>query len=224
MIVTGFVPLEQNRQLTADQFRELGGRLVSAVGGRVHVFDEWPIADCWAYHLLQENPGLMPSCPHPPQDRFTDPQHMTLSNIIMLQKFEWMRLAAEAHPEAAVLAWVDYGIFKQHGVTAEVLSRFADALEQTPCEKVTLPGCRQKSLINDAEAHWRFLGSSWVCPRHLVPAVADAVTTVASLRAKLTGRLSWDMNTMAYVELLDMLPIHWYQADHDETQFTRYGA
>jgi hypothetical protein len=47
---------------------------------------------------------------------------------------------------------------------------------------------------------------------------------VASLRARLTGRLSWDMNTMAYVELLEALPVRWYPANHDQTQFTNYAG
>ena len=46
---------------------------------------------------------------------------------------------------------------------------------------------------------------------------------VVTLRTEITGRLSWDMNSMAYVELLDVLPIRWYRADHDKTQFTNYG-
>jgi hypothetical protein len=53
--------------------------------------------------------------------------------------------------------------------------------------------------------------------------VYRAVREVVTLRTEMTGRLSWDMNTMAYVELLDVLPVRWYPANHDETQFARYG-
>ena len=223
MCVTGFVPMPENLQRTQNSFRELGSRLISAIGPDLHVFDSWPIEDCWAYQLVRDNPGLLPSCSSPPPDRFARPEHMTISNVIMLQKFEWMRLAAETRPDVDVWAWVDYGIMKQRGVTKDVLRHFVDRLQTLPSNAVTLPGCWPKGVVNDEDAHWRFCGSCWVCPRQLVPQVADAVKTVAGLRARLTGKLSWDMNTMAYVELLDVLPVYWYPANHDETQFTHYG-
>ena len=148
---------------------------------------------------------------------------MTLSNIVLLQRYEWMQMAA-AECDADVFAWVEYTCLKQRNVTEQVLRTFVERLNATPCNAVTLPGCWPRGLIDDSDAHWRFVGSCWVCPRHLITPVADAVKTVASLRARLTGRLSWDMNTFAYVELLDCLPIRWYEAGHDDSQFLRYGA
>ena len=135
----------------------------------------------------------------------------------------YVAAAAAARPDVDVLAWVEYTVLKQHGVTPEVLAGFADALERTPIDAVTLPGCWPKGVINDAEAHWRFVGSCWVCPARLAGDVYRAVREVVTLRTEMTGRLSWDMNSMAYVELLDILPIHWYPANHDQTQFTNYG-
>lgn len=225
LAVTGFVhnPFPA-RHLTGSQCADLGGRLKAALGDRLHSFNAgWRLQDCWAYKLLEDNPGLMPSCASPPADRFHEPADMTKSNIVLLQRYWWMRKAAEFYPDVDVFAWIEYTVLKQSGVTADVLRSFVDALERHPCDAVTLPGCWQKSPINDAEAHWRFVGSCWVCPRHLIGPLFDAVETVASLRARLTGKLSWDMNTMAYVELLDVLPVRWYPANHDETQFTNYG-
>lgn len=223
LCVTGFVPNAfPARHLTLDQCHDYGRRLRVACGDSLVVYDNWRIEDCWAYQLLADNPGLMPSCANPPADRFCSPAHMTLSNIVLLQRFEWMRLAAAEH-DADVFAWVEYTCLKQRNVTEDVLRAFVERLQVTPCHAVTLPGCWHRSMINDADAHWRFVGSCWVCPRALVDKVADAVKTVASLRARLTGRLSWDMNTLAYVELLDCLPFGWYEAGHDETQFLRYG-
>lgn len=223
MCVSGFVPNAfPARHLTADQCQTYGDRIKAAIGDHLHAFDGWPIEDCWAYDLLTDNPLLMPSCASPPADRFHEPGHMTLSNIVLLQRYEWMRLAAIAHPDVDVFAWVEYTCLKQRNVTEDVLRQFVDLLHAGPCHAVTLPGCWEKKLINDSEAHWRFCGSCWVCPRQLVPQVADAVKTVASLRARLTGKLSWDMNTMAYVEILDCLPVRWYRADHDASQFLEY--
>jgi hypothetical protein len=223
LAVTGFVPNAfPARHLTLDQCLSYGDRIKAALGEHVHVFDGWQMKDCWAHDLLEQNPDLMPSCASPPADRFIEPRHMTLSNIVLLQRYEWMALAAAERPDVDVFAWVEYTCLKQRGVTEDVLRRFVELLHSGPCREVTLPGCWDKTLINDSEAHWRFVGSCWVCPHTLASQVADAVKTVASLRARLTGRLSWDMNTMAYVELLDCLPIRWYRADHDATQFTHY--
>jgi hypothetical protein len=223
MCVTGFVAdAFPARHLTPGQFTAYGDRLRAALGEHLHAFDRWSIEDCWAHDLLVDNAGLMPSCANPPHDRFATPQHMTLSNIVLLQRYEWMRLAATLHPGVDVFAWVEWSCLKQRGVTEDVLRRFVELLHAGPCRAVTLPGCWAKSMIDDSQAHWRFVGSCWVCPRQLTAQVADAVKAVASLRARLTGKLSWDMNTMAYVELLDCLPIRWYRADHDASQFLEY--
>lgn len=223
MCVTGFVPNAfPARHLSLDQCRAYGDRMAAALGDHLHVFDGWRINDCWAYQLLRQNPHLMPSCASPPADRFSEPQHMTLSNIVLLQRYDWMQMAAGLYPDVDVFAWVEYTALKQRGVTEDVLRQFVELLHSGPCREVVLPGCWPKTPINDREAHWRFVGSCWVAHRHLVPRVFNAVQTVASLRARLTGTLSWDMNTMAYVELLDVLPIRWYLANHDESQFLRY--
>lgn len=224
LCVTGFVPNAfPAKHLSVEKCRDLGNGLKAALGGLVHAFDQgWTLPDCWAYELLRRRPDLLPSCASPPADRFREPADMTKSNIVLLQRYAWMAQAAQWYRDVDVFAWVEYTVLKQRGVTPDVLAGFADALERHPCDAVTLPGCWPKGLINDREAHWRFVGSCWVCPARLAQPVFDAVRSVATLRADLTGRLSWDMNTMAYVELLDVLPVHWYSANHDETQFTRY--
>lgn len=224
MCVTGFVPNAfPARHLSLEQCRKYGRRLKDACGDSMVAYDNWRIEDCWAHGLLRDNPSMLPSCANPPEDRFEKPVDMTLSNIVLLQRYEWMQMAA-AECDADVFAWIEYTCLKQRNVTELVLRTFVERLQSTPCDAVTLPGCWQRGLIDDSKAHWRFVGSCWVCPRHLVTPAADAVKTIASLRARLTGRLSWDMNTFAYVELLDCLPIRWYEAGHDETQFLRYGT
>jgi hypothetical protein len=142
-----------------------------------------------------------------------------------------LNAAKEGSPQAAALQAIGLSAEELRRLDpAEALRRiavalagFADALERTPIDAVTLPGCWPKGVINDAEAHWRFVGSCWVCPARLAGDVYRAVREVVTLRTEMTGRLSWDMNSMAYVELLDILPIHWYPANHDQTQFTNYG-
>ena len=141
LCVTGFVdnPFPA-RHLSQTDCRGLGDRLKAALGDRLLAFDQgWSLPQCWAHRLLEQNPGLVPSCASPPADRFASPADMVRSNIVLLQRYFWMAAAAAARPDVDVLAWVEYTVLKQRGVTGEVLAGFADALERTPCDAVTLP-------------------------------------------------------------------------------------
>lgn len=224
MAVTGYVANAfPAKHLSVEQFHAFGDRLKKAVPGKIHAFDEnWTIKDCWAWPLMEENPSLMPSDANPPTDRFREPQHAAISNIVLLQRYDWMRRAGELHPDVDVFAWIEYSALKQRNVTEEVIQKFMQTLEEKSFDAVSLPGVWQKGPIDDSRAHWRFCGSCWVCPRKYLDGVFNAVRTVATLRTKMTGKISWDMNTMAYVELLDVLPIRWYSGNHDETQFTNF--
>lgn len=224
MAVTGYVTNAfPAKHLSVEQFKKLGDRLKNAIPGKIHAFDDnWKLQDCWAWPLMEENPALMPSDANPPADRFHEPKHAAMSNIVLLQRYDWMRRCGELHPDVDVFAWIEYSVLKQRNVTEQVLQRFMQTLEEKSFDAVSLPGCWQKGPIDDSRAHWRFCGSCWVCPRKYLDGVFNAIRTVATLRTKMTGKISWDMNTMAYVELLDVLPIRWYSADHDETQFSHF--
>jgi hypothetical protein len=224
MGVTGFVPNAfPARHLTEQRCRDLAGEAKTALPGKIHAFDSgWRLQDCWAHKLILENPHLMPSDRSPPEDRYPKPIHAAISNIILLQRYEWVRLASLIYPEVDHFAWIEYTVLKQKNVTPEILSNYLSAIEERPYDAISLPGAWEKGFIDDTKAHGRFAGSTWVCPRKYVEPLAEAVKTVATLRTRLTGTVSWDMNPMAYVELLDMLPIRWYNGVHDETQFTHY--
>lgn len=224
LAVTGFVSgAFPAKHLTEAQCRDLGDRLKAALPDRLISFDnDWRLQDCWGWQLMKNNPQLKPACANITADRFETPTHEAISNIILLQRFEWMRLAGIARPDVDAFAWVEYTIMKQRNVDPGVVQNYLDAIAKRPYDAVSFPGCWDKKLIDDSQAHWRFCGSTWVCPRAYLENVAHAVKTVATLRAQLTGKVSWDMNTMAYVELLDVLPIRWYAADHGAPQFTNY--
>ncbi len=224
MAVTGFVSKAfPAKHLSEEQCLEYGNRLKKSIPSRITAFDEgWKIEDCWAYQLYKNNPHLMPSDSNPPSDRFATAKHAAISNIVLLQRYEWMRLAAEGNPDVDVFAWIEYTVLKQRNVTEQVIQNFMNTIEEKQFDAVSLPGCWEKKPINDSAAHWRFCGSAWVCPRKYIDRVTEAIKTVASLRTKMNGKISWDMNTMAYVELLDILPIRWYAGNHDETQFSQF--
>lgn len=224
MAVTGFIPNAfPANHLSVQQCVDLGNRLKQSIPENIVAFDEgWELKDCWAHKFLENNPNLMPTDVNPPINRYKEPQHAALSNIVLLQRYEWMRLAAEKYPDVDVFAWIEYTVFKQRNITEEVIKNFISTLENKYYDEISLPGCWDKQPINDSYAHWRFVGSCWVCPSQHAENVAKAIKTVATLRTEMTGKISWDMNTMAYTELLEILPIRWYSANHDETQFTNF--
>lgn len=225
MAVTGFVEdAFPARHLDQAAFRSLGAQLKDGLGPRIVAFDEgWSLPDCWAHQFLDAHPDLRASDPNPPSDRYSDRRDALLSNIVLLQRFEWMRLAAERYSDVDVFAWVEYSVLKQSGVTVDVVRRYLDTIEQVAVDAVTAPGEWPLSPVDDSRIHWRFAGSTWMCPRELVAPLADAVRDVVALRAARTQTLTWDVNVLAFVELLDVLPFRWYRGGHDQTQFRGFG-
>ncbi|CAB4372025.1 MAG: hypothetical protein F2947_08155 [Actinobacteria bacterium] len=225
LVVTGHVPRAfPSRHLSFEQFRGLGDQLKLAAEGRILVFDgDRAVEDLWAHRLLVANPDLMPADPDPPADRFDGPADAVTSNIVCHERFEWVRRAAELHPDIDVFVWIDYSVFKQPGVTAEVIRDYLDAIERTPVDSVTAPGVWPKVAIDDSRPHWRFVASTWMCPRELVVPLSDLANLVLEVRATHTGKITWDANTLSYVELLDVLPFRWYPGDHNETQFRGFS-
>lgn len=212
------------RHLSGEQFIGLGARLKAALGSKLHCFEspEWTLDKCWAYKFLQANPDLLPTDINPPTDRYAEPKHAAISNIVLLQRYEWLALAAKLHPDVDVFAWIEYTVLKQRNVTEQVVIDFMKAIETKSYDAISLPGIWEKKPIDDRFAHWRFAGSVAVVPRKYVEKFAQAFKAVATLRTEMTGRISWDMNTTAFLELMEILPIRWYPGNHDETQFTNY--
>jgi len=212
MAVTGFVPNAfPARHLSETQCRDLGDKLKAAIPQNIHAFDQgWNLSDCWAHKFLRDNPALMPSDSNPPNDRYAEPQHAAISNIVLLQRYEWMKMAADIHHDVDIFAWIEYTVFKQRNIKESVVQDFIGDVSFKDYDAISLPGCWSKGLIDDSKAHWRFAGSVWVCPRKYIYNLNESIRTVVDLRTRMNGKISWDMNSMAYIELLDILPIRWY--------------
>jgi hypothetical protein len=221
-VITGYFPAFPAKHLSEDKFRALGARLQEAAPDMLDCGKGWRLDKCWANKFWVENPGLMPSCTVPPPDRFAGPQDMVASNIAILERFEWLRAASLAYPEVDTWVWLEYTICKQPGVTTEVIKKFLKDVEERPYNAISIPGCWDKRPVNDADICWRFCGSAWVCPRRYAAPLFEAVKSVVTMRTKATGTISWDVNTLAFVELLDVLPIRWYSGDHNASQLANY--
>ena len=221
--LTGYFPAFPAKHLSEEQFRAHGKVLTDALGDQVRVFGEgYQLKDCWAHQFLRDNPYLVASDRHPAQDRFAEDIHMVYSNIAILQRFEWLRQAALIEPDVDVWVWLEYTICKQPGVTAAVIQQFMLDVAEYHHGRVSIPGCWPKKPVDDGAICWRFCGSAWACPQYLVGDFVHAVQVVATLRTKLTGTISWDVNTLAFLELLNIVPIRWYKGNHDASQLTNY--
>jgi hypothetical protein len=215
-VVTGYIDIP-NHPRGAHDYRALGEQLLGSLGDiEALVFDHetYKPQDTWlgqylrgvsnVSHSVSDNPG----------------KNTIAYHCVQHQKIEWLRLAAYGCKEADPLVWIDYGIMHVHGVTAEVIQKFLERVDSYG--KVTLPGCwPKKQDIDPAHPCWRFCGGVMVVPRALVkPFTSYAMGTAARYISE-TRNVEWEVNTLARLELLDQVPMAWYQADHNETMFTR---
>ncbi len=220
-VFTGYFPAFKAKHLTEDQFRSLGGKLVAATDAMEFGIG-YALDSCWASRFLAENPSLKPSDRSPAPDRFETPMDMVRSNIAILQRFEWLAIAAKRHPEVDNFVWLEYTLFKQPGITEDLVKEFLRTVDEHPHDAISIPGCWPKQPIDDGAICWRFCGSAWVCPAQYAAELYHAVKHIVKLRVRATGTISWDVNTLAYLELLDLLPIRWYPGNHDATQLINY--
>lgn len=226
-IFNGYVPRAFNAQHQtetqmlgwSDQLYDAAPDTKTFVGGRIE--------DCWAFDMATKintlaHPVYSADYPHSPTDRYPTAHDALLSQILLCQRFDWLAQAAKLYPEVDIWAWVEFTIFKQRGITKEVVQQFLKDIEEHPVDAISLPGILPKQPIVDSVNHWRFAGSAWVCPRKYALTVSAAMKELITFRTKLTHRLCWDNSSWSYMELLNVLPMRWYPGNHDETQLTGY--
>lgn len=141
-------------------------------------------------------------------------------HCVQHQKFMWLQTAASLDKEnpAGVYVWIDYGILHVFGVTVAVIKKFLDRVDSFGT--IVLPGCWSKSRdINSSFPCWRFCGGIMVVPRVLVVPFTRLAMGITMRQISETKNVEWEVNTLARVELLDQLPISWYQADHNASMF-----
>lgn len=215
------------RHQTPGQMNVWRGRLEEAAPDLL-TFERRSVEGTWLYQLVEEierdtgSPVYSADHPNEPADRYATPRDAVRSQCILHERFRWLHDAAALHPHVDTWVWLEPTIFKQAGVTREVVEQFLQDIEDHPVDAISLPGVWEKQPIQDHINHWRFCGSCWVCPARFADPVYHAVRALVALRARLTGRLCWDNSTWSYLELLNVLPIRWYPGNHDQTQMTGY--
>jgi len=221
VVVTGYVRLPDHPR-GHEEYERLGALLGELRGAPVLPF-RCSLEDCWldehtrdrdVAHAVADNPRKNTRAYH----------------VVQHQKTAWLLQAREIEPRADVLVWLDYGIFHQPGVTSRVIDDFLRAVHSRPV--FAIPGAWERvvepttgRVLSSGAADWpdwRFCGSSLVVPGDLVRGFHEAVRSVTLERLVRDNYLTWEVNDWAEVERRGSLPIRWYKADHDQTQFTNY--
>jgi FkbM family methyltransferase len=210
-VVTGYVQIPGHPRSDAE-YDLLGSQLGALRAAPVRVF-RCALEDCWLHEHVRDR--------HVEHAVSDNPKKNSLAyHVVQHQKTAWLTQALETDPRAEVLVWIDYGIFHQRGVTAEVIDDFLRRIRAQP--EIAIPGCTLGPSGSFEQPDWRFCGSSLVVPRDLVRGFHEAVREVTLERIATTARVTWEINDWAEVERRKMVPIRWYAASHDLTQFTNY--
>ena len=212
-VVTGYVPIPGHPR-NSEEFERLAGNLRELSAAPVHAF-RCELMDCWLYAHVTDRQVMHAVADNPAKNTVA-------YHVVQHQKTAWLVQALDTAPDTDVFVWLDYGIFSQPGVTARAIDDYLRRIRPTP--SVVLPGAWPRSAAADWQnPDWRFCGSSFVVPRELAHRFHEAVSEVTLERLS-EGRLTWEVNDWAEVERRDLVPMRWYRATHDQTQFTNYTA
>lgn len=220
-LVTGFVPVPGHPR-TPQEYHVLGARLDDV---RVSISKSIiSVEDCWLWQFVQD----IPNCTHSAHD---NPRKNTMAyHASGHQKFEWLARAACLDSDPDIFIWIDYGIFHLGDITVEIIDKFLFYVSNSNYKEISIPGCwtaqqMQEGLrasIPDTEPCWRFCGGLMIVPRALVFPLYSAARNDVEHHILKTRNASWDVNTLARLEMKQALPIRWYQADHNKTMFTGF--
>lgn len=209
-LVTAYVPIP-NHPRTAAEYGALGEKLSGVPVRKKCFYDQ--LQNLWMSKFINKLPFTPRSSVH------DNPEKNTLAyHCVQHQKTSWLVQAADEDPEADVLVWVDYGIFRLPGITNKVIYEF---MEKVDDQAIYVPGCWDKpAAIEAAYPCWRFCGSVLAVPRRYVDKLDFDCRVAARQHIGLTKNVEWEVNTWARVEKKTKQPFHWYKADHNESMFT----
>lgn len=212
VVVTGHVPIPGHPR-SVEEYERLGGELAGLRGAPVRVL-RCELSQCWLHEHVRDR-----AVDHAIDD---NPAKNSLAyHVVQHQKTAWLAEAAAAEPDADVFVWIDYGVLHQRGVTLACIEDYVARLRCSTA--VVIPGARSPRASDDWKMpDWRFCGSSLVVPRALVVPFHEAVCAVTLERLEEHGCVTWEVNDWAEVERRGAVPMRWYAADHDQTQFTNY--
>ena len=217
-VITGYVPIPGHPR-SAKVYGELGEKL----NGLIDVCPVRPFYDtmnnCWMTKFLNGYGVKVAPAAADNKEKNTVAYH-----CVQHQKFEWLLRAMEEDNAPDTFVWIDYGIYSVPGMEREPI---VDFLRRIKKNDLAIPGCwtrfdQRCEAVGDFFPNWRFCGGVMVIPRRDIPMLHNAVKLMAAKRITQTQIVTWEVNTLYRVEKENILPIRWYQADHNPTLFTGY--
>jgi hypothetical protein len=215
LAVTAYIPIPGHPRPAAE-YEALADKLLDADIPLLRV--DLTLEDCWLYQYLQQHPAITHSTADNPA------KNSLAYHCVQHEKFALIAGVAESMAAPDVLVWIDCGIFRLPGMAAGVIEDFmARAVNE---QAIAIPGCWERNYqYDDRYPMWRWCGGLLVVPRKLAAALAAVMRDECKRWLKLTGNLSWEVNTLCRVEeRYPTLPIRWYKADHNSSMFTNYRA
>lgn len=212
-LVTAYVPIPGHPR-GPEEYGALGEKLGGVPVPKKCFYQ--PLTACWMHKYIEK----LPFKPRPSEG--DNPAKNTMMyHVVNHEKLTWLRQAADEDPDADVLVWVDYGIFHQPGVCNEAIYAFFQKLDD---KAIYAPGCWPKGVVEASVINWRFCGSVLAVPRKMIERMDFEARVAARKHISSTKNVEWEVNTWARLEQSTRLPIHWYKADHDVSQFTNFGG
>ncbi len=212
ILVTAYVPIAGHPRGVAE-YGALGEK-IGILPVRKKAFYQ-QLDTCWMTKFLR---GLS-FTPNPSEG--DNPEKNSLAyHIVNHQKTTWLKEAADENPDADVVCWVDYGIFRLPGVNGADIISFINSLDD---KHIYAPGCWLPQVaIESATPCWRFCGSVLSVPTKVVHDLDFECRNKARQHIQTTRNVEWEVNTWARVEAgKRRLPWKWYKADHNRTLFTQ---
>lgn len=210
VVASGYVEIPGHPRTKA-VYDELGAQLMRIQTAPVHVC-RTELADCWLTPYVRDR--------HVKHAVAGNPSKNSMAyHVVQHQKSAWL-IEVAAATNADVIVWLDYGVCHQPGVTTDAIEAFLQRA-QTHTGSIALPGAWESAERTPFEPNWRFLGSSFVAPRALIERFHAAVQAVTLERLE-RGLVTWEINDWADVERRGNVPMRWYQANHNRSQFDQF--
>src|ERR1700684_4320017 len=229
-VVTGYSDIG-TVQVSKKQFKEQGKKLFRAVkeaGVSIHVFDDWDVTESWLYkHVTNTYGHLPPSDPNPPKDRFPAPWIAVLSNIIQIQKAEWLVTARLEDDKPDIFIWIDYVILKQQPMEADAIIKFLRRVQdEGTIDEVVAPGIQERGILDPTKFSDRFCGSLVIVPNQHVDNYFDSMRYIAKGCIAQTRAVEWEVNYLTRMEMaprwVGYPPLRQYRCWWDRSQFDNY--
>jgi hypothetical protein len=146
-------------------------------------------------------------------------EYMSLMNA----KIEFMYDAIQKNPWGSqIFAWMDFSMAYIFGNKQRTLFELQQLTASVFKERfLIIPGCWQPLPPNNATAildaiHWRFCGTFFMGDKESMLKFHSVYREQLPRFIQLYGRLVWEVNVWAWLEVNTDVNIQWYESDHND--------